>query len=130
MSDPVPQATHTTRRLPTLAGIWLCVALATAGCGAGHSSPADDSTDNLPDAPGAATAGRATRGADLYVTAGCFSCHSTDGTPLVGPSLRGLVPRAPSPWPTAATSRPPAPTCDAPSATPAPTSCAATPHRP
>ena len=91
MSDPVRQATHTTRRLPTLAGIWLCVALATSGCGAGHSSPAGDRTDSLPDAPGAAAARRATLGADLYVTAGCFSCHSTDGTPLVGPSFRGLA---------------------------------------
>ena len=130
MSRPARQSTHRTRRPPKLAGLWLCVMLAMAGCGPGHTSVTDDSTDNPPDAPGAATARRATRGADLYVTAGCFSCHSTDGTPLVGPSLRGLVPTAPSPWPTAATSRPPAPTCDAPSATPAPTSCAATPHRP
>ena len=29
-------------------------------------------------------------GSDLFKSKGCFSCHSVDGSPLVGPSLKGV----------------------------------------
>jgi cytochrome c oxidase subunit II len=38
--------------------------------------------------------GDATKGADLYKAMGCSSCHSLDGSALVGPSFQGLASRA------------------------------------
>lgn len=43
--------------------------------------------------------GEAVRGQDLFTTGGssgypCASCHTLDGTPLVGPSLQGVSERA------------------------------------
>lgn len=38
--------------------------------------------------------GDATRGADLYKSMGCASCHSLDGSTLVGPSFQGVAARA------------------------------------
>lgn len=38
--------------------------------------------------------GDATRGADLYKSQGCSSCHSLNGTQVVGPSFQGLSQRA------------------------------------
>ena len=34
--------------------------------------------------------GLADLGADLYKSKGCFSCHTVDGSPLVGPSFKGV----------------------------------------
>lgn len=38
--------------------------------------------------------GDATRGADLYKSMGCASCHSLDGSQVVGPSFKGIATRA------------------------------------
>lgn len=38
--------------------------------------------------------GDPSRGADLYKSQGCASCHTLDGSPLVGPSFQGLASRA------------------------------------
>lgn len=38
--------------------------------------------------------GDATRGADLYKSQGCSSCHSLNGSQLVGPSFQGISQRA------------------------------------
>lgn len=39
---------------------------------------------------GAYAAGDAAQGQALYTSKGCVACHSIDGTPRVGPSLKGL----------------------------------------
>lgn len=42
--------------------------------------------------PGAQIANKsmAEKGADLFKAKGCFACHSTDGSPKVGPTIKGI----------------------------------------
>jgi mono/diheme cytochrome c family protein len=62
----------------------LCAALALVACG---------------EAPAPTASGDATRGKQIFLTGGssgipCATCHTLDGTKLVGPSLQGIAERA------------------------------------
>jgi len=67
---------------------WLAAYLAIAGCDdLGASAQVNDVAPSA--APSPADAGKA-----IFKSAGCEACHSKDGSPLVGPSMKGFWKRA------------------------------------
>lgn len=63
-------------------------------CGAGHQAMAGRIVVGaLPAAAAAAPAAVAVGGQQLFAQKGCIACHSVDGTPGVGPTLKGLLGR-------------------------------------
>jgi cytochrome c2 len=69
----------------------LAVALILAGCAASSGADAGDASAAETSAVGDAEAGRS-----VYETGGsslipCASCHTLDGTALIGPSLQGIA---------------------------------------
>jgi cytochrome c oxidase subunit 2 len=66
-------------------------------CGPGHSSMmtkvkvlSEQEFAAWYDAAAATTAKQKPDGAKLFQLKGCFACHSTDGSPKVGPTLKGI----------------------------------------
>lgn len=64
-------------------------------CGTGHQNMAGviNVTDEMPSelVPGAALAQSSGPGAEHVKTYGCVACHTSDGTPGVGPTFKGLL---------------------------------------
>jgi len=63
-------------------------------CGIGHQNMAGKFIIGAAPPAAVASAGAATAaGADLFVQKGCVACHSRDGAPGVGPTLKGVLGR-------------------------------------
>jgi cytochrome c oxidase subunit II len=63
-------------------------------CGAGHQNMAGKFVIGGPPlAPGVAAAGGAEAGQQLFAQKGCVACHTVDGAPGVGPTLKGVLGR-------------------------------------
>lgn len=83
--------TITTRRsLALLALVFLLGALALAACG-GQGTTAGGQAAEGQTEPVAQPSGDPARGAELFQTTGCVSCHTTTDQQLVGPGLRGFM---------------------------------------
>lgn len=65
----------------------VALGLVAAACGGGAAQP------TKPSATQATTGPSADRGRQLSNTQGCMGCHSTDGSPLVGPTWKGMYGR-------------------------------------
>lgn len=83
--------------VPGMVGVLLLVASA---CGGGVPPPTDTAAAPEPTTPSAATVIPTTDGGDLVAQGqalvqnnGCLACHSTDGSPLVGPTWKGIYGR-------------------------------------